>query len=228
MEKDLQIIGIGASAGGLEALEIFFNNCPVDTNLTFVVIQHLSPDYKSMMPELLSRRTKMKVRLAESASILQPNHVYLIPGNKNIVLNGAKLELQDRAPINRLNLPIDLFFESLARERKDKAIGIILSGTGSDGTKGAKAIKEAGGTIFVQDPQLAKFDGMALSIITNDLADFSLPVQNIPQELLHFISFPDTIEQLEQNDSQEKTIKNILIVLKENLDRDFFSIGNKP
>jgi len=142
-EKDtFYIIGIGSSAGGLKALEEFFDNCPPDTGFAFVIIQHLSPKHKSLMPELLSRHTKMSVKEAKEGVIVLPNHVYLIPGGKNLLIKNGKLELVKRLPKNQVNFSIDMFFNSLALEQKERALAIILSGTGSDGTKGAKAIKE--------------------------------------------------------------------------------------
>lgn len=220
----LHVIGIGASAGGLEALNQFFKHCPEDTGMTFVIIQHLSPDYKSMMPELLSRSTKMPTRLAAEEIELQPNHIYLIPSDKNIILKGQKLVLLERTPRHLLNLPIDVFFESLANELKDQAIGIVLSGTGSDGTIGAQAIKDAGGTMFVQAPDSAQFDGMPLSLIENSLADFVLAAREMAVELNDFIktsnSFP--ISSILEIDKETEAIQQILQILKTNLHRDFF------
>ena len=125
------IVGLGTSAGGLEALELFFSNCPSDTGLAFIIVQHLSPDYKSLMPELLSRHTKMRVNEAKQGEVVQPNHVYLIPGSKNLTISDGKLRLTNRPPNTQMNFSIDIFFQSLALEQKERAIGIILSGTGS-------------------------------------------------------------------------------------------------
>ena len=185
LDKEFYIVGIGASAGGLEALESFFSNCPNDTGIAFVIVQHLSPDYKSMMPSLLGRHTKMPVKITDNGDEILRNHIYLIPGDRNIIVKNRKLELMGRAPSNQLNLPIDLFFDSLAKEQKEKAIGVILSGTGSDGTRGGKAIKEAGGTIFVQDPETIRFDGMLLSAIENGLADYVMAASEMPYELIN-------------------------------------------
>jgi two-component system CheB/CheR fusion protein len=134
-------VGIGASAGGLEAIEIFFRHMPSASGLAFVVIQHLSPDHKSLMAELMAKRTDMPVRRAESGMEVEANHVYLIPPNKNLKIFHGKLLLSDHVRSSGINLPIDIFFKSLAEDQGDKAIAIVLSGTGSDGTRGIRAIK---------------------------------------------------------------------------------------
>ncbi len=222
-QEEFYIVGIGASAGGLEALEAFFSNCPNDTGIAFVIVQHLSPDYKSMMPSLLARHTKMPVNVTENTDAILPNHIYLIPGNKNLIVNNGKLELLDRAPSNQLNLPIDLFFESLAKEKQEKAIGVILSGTGSDGTRGGKFIKEVGGTLFVQDPETIRFDGMPLSAIENGLADYVMAASEIPNELINFVHFPNAKANWEMknifNDSD--AIDEILRIIRSNTGYDF-------
>lgn len=184
------VIGIGASAGGLEALQDFFKAMPVNTNLVFVVIQHLSPDYKSLMDELLARNTTIPIQIASDGMVIQPNNIYLIPPRKNLSIFHDKLLLEDYNPKKGLNLPIDIFFRSLAADKGKNAIGIILSGTGSDGTLGTRAIKEAGGMIMVQDEQSAKFDGMPRSSIATGLVDFILEPSKMPEALLNFIEHP--------------------------------------
>ncbi len=223
--KEFYIVGIGASAGGLEALEGFLSSCPNDTGIAFVIVQHLSPDYKSMMSSLLARHTKMPIKVADDTDTIKANHIYLIPGNKNLIVKNGKLELIDRAQANQLNLPIDLFFESLAIEKKDKAIGIILSGTGSDGTRGGKAIKAAGGTIFVQDPETIRFDGMPLTAIENGIADYVLIASEIPIELLNFIHFPTARSDWEMQSfiDDEEGIDEILKIIRRNTGYNFLS-----
>ena len=164
-------VGVGASAGGLEAIETFFTNLRPDSNMAFIVIQHLSPDYKSLMVELLSKKTLMDVHRAEDGMRIEPNNVYLIPPKKNMTVYHGKLLLSDQ--ISRgINLPIDIFLKSLAEDQGEKAIAIILSGTGSDGTRGVRAIKEHGGAVMVQDEDSAKFDGMPRAAMSTGLADF--------------------------------------------------------
>jgi two-component system CheB/CheR fusion protein len=188
-EKDFYIVGIGASAGGLDALERFFEAAPKDANLAYVVIQHLSPDYKSLMDEILAKRTDMPVRVATDGIKVKPNHVYLIPPKKSITILGRELYLKKREG-GSLYLPIDIFFESLAKDAEEKAIGVVLSGTGSDGTRGVRAIKERGGLIIVQDESTAKFDGMPRSAIGTNLVDYILPPEKMVLEILNYIQHP--------------------------------------
>lgn len=164
------IVAIGASAGGLDALERFFDELPVDIGAAIVVIQHLSPDHKSMMDNLLSRHTTMPVLMAENGLSVQANHVYLIPPGKNMTMTGSHLRLAPKSP-HQLSLPIDLFFNSLAKEFLNRCVGVILSGTGSDGTRGAVAINDAGGFLLAQSPETAKFDGMPRSVMATGLVD---------------------------------------------------------
>ena len=220
------IVGIGASAGGLEALEAFFNNCPNNSDVAYVVIQHLSPDYKSLMTELLSRHTNMEVREAKDNDVVKPNNVYLIPRNKNLTLQDGMLKLAKRPAKTQLNFSIDIFFYSLAAAQKEMSIGIILSGTGSDGTRGGKAIKEVGGTIFVQDPASGKFDGMTRSAIHHGLADYVLSPAEIPSELMQFISHPHFTKTLMTGSELAKDIESmdrVLKVIKNHTGYDFFS-----
>ena len=183
-------VGIGASAGGLEAIETFFKNMPPDSGLAFVVVQHLSPDYKSMMAELLSKHTQMPVHRAEEGMRVQANRIYLIPPKKNLGIFHGKLLLSDQDHNRGINLPIDVFLRALAEDQGEKTIAIILSGTGSDGSRGLRAIKEAGGMVMVQDDETAKFDGMPKSAIATGLADFILAPAEMPQKLLSFVKHP--------------------------------------
>jgi two-component system, chemotaxis family, CheB/CheR fusion protein len=183
------VVGLGASAGGLEALRSFFAAVPANSGAAFVVIQHLAPDHRSQMVELLATHTRAPVRQIEDGMTIQPDHVYVIPPRKCVKIFRGKLFLVDpekRAP----HLPIDQFFRSLAEDRGELAIGIALSGTGSDGTLGVRAIKEAGGTVMVQDEGSAKFSGMPDSAAATGLADYVLPPAEMAQKLLLFIRHP--------------------------------------
>jgi two-component system CheB/CheR fusion protein len=184
------VAGLGASAGGLEALRSFFDAMPADSGMAFVVIQHLAPDHKSMMGELLSRKTQMPVSQAEDGERLERNHVYLIPPKKCLTIFHGKLLLTDWDSKKGPNLPVDAFFSSLAEDQATRAIAIALSGTGSDGTRGIRAIKEAGGLVMIQDERSAKFSGMPHSAIATGLADYILPASDMPAELLKFIHHP--------------------------------------
>lgn len=183
------IVGIGASAGGLEALEKFFTAMPADGGMAFVVIQHLSPDYKSHMVELLSKYTTMPVHEATDGMTANPNNIYLLPRRKNVTISEGKLFLVDYERTRSLNLPIDIFFESLAKDQGELAIAIILSGTGSDGTRGLRAVKESGGMVMAQDDS-AKFDGMPHSAISTQLVDYILPAEKMPESLLSYVHHP--------------------------------------
>ena len=183
IECNFFVVGIGASAGGLRALEEFFENMPTDSGAAFVVIQHLSPDFKSLMNELLERRTRMAIYRVTQGMQLEPNSVYLIPPGKNLVVENQKLHLLEQEERNRhgLNFPIDIFLQSLAKNYVERAIGVILSGTGSDGTNGLRAINEAGGFAMVQDPATAEFDGMPRTAIATGVVDRVLSPNELAQ-----------------------------------------------
>ncbi|MHC1743800.1 MAG: chemotaxis protein CheB [Syntrophobacteraceae bacterium] len=179
-------VGIGASAGGLEALDTFFSRMPPDSGFAFIVIQHLSPDYKSLMVELLSKRTTMAVRRAEEGMQVEGDTVYLIPPKKHLTIFHGRLILTDLDPGRGINLPIDVFLRSLAEDQAEKAIGIILSGTGSDGVRGIRSIKEAGGLVLVQSEESARFNGMPRAAVATGLADVVLSPEEMPDKLLMF------------------------------------------
>ena len=181
------IVAIGASAGGLEALEKLFDGLTCDSGATFVVIQHLSPDHKSMMANLLSRHTAMPVVMVEQDMPIEPNRVYLIPPGSIMHMGEGKLTLTPKNP-RTLTLPIDVFFKSMAQHYGVRSVGVVLSGTGSDGTRGASAINDAGGFLIAQEPEDAKFDGMPRSIIATGLVDAILPVEKIGERLLAHIT----------------------------------------
>lgn len=172
------LVAIGASAGGLDALEKLFAAIPTTTGAAFVVIQHLSPDHKSMMASLLSRHTQMKIVTIEDEMQLQPDTIFLIPPGMIMRVERGRLRLTPKEP-RVLNLPIDAFFHSAATDYGRRAVGVILSGTGSDGTRGVGSINEAGGMLVVQDPSTARFDGMPASAIATGLVDAILPIEKI-------------------------------------------------
>ena len=189
---DHYIVAIGASAGGLEAIHEFFDSMPDTPNISFILIQHLSPDYKSLLVELVSRHTDMKVYEAGDNQDIERKCIYVIPNTKLITIQKNQLKLSEKKNGKIPNNAVDVFLYSLARERKAKAIAVILSGTGTDGTKGTEAVKKEGGLVIVQDPATAKFDGMPNSVITAGNADFILPPSAICEEILNHISPPST------------------------------------
>ena len=184
------IVAIGASAGGLEAIHEFFDSMPETPYTSFIIIQHLSPDYKSLLVELVARHTDMKVFEAEDHQTIERKCIYVIPNTKLITIRKNKLQLTEKKNLKVPNNAVDVFLYSLASEKKDKAIAIILSGTGTDGTKGTEAIKKEGGLVIVQDPSTAKFDGMPNSVIAAGNADFVLPPSAIYNEIMHHITPP--------------------------------------
>src|SRR5262245_47708729 len=178
------VVGVGASAGGLEALEQFFGAMPEDTGMAFVVVQHLSPDFKSVMDELLGRRTKIPVLLVTDAMQVEPNRIYLIPSRKEMIIAGGRLLLSDKGASQELTLPIDIFFRSLAQDMGERAIGVVLSGAGSDGARGIRDIHAAGGLVLCQDEATAVFDGMPRSARDTGVIDYVVPPMEMPRMLL--------------------------------------------
>lgn len=216
------VVGIGASAGGLEALQQFFSFMSADSGLSFVVIQHLAPDYKSLIADILGKYTEMAVLQAEDGMEVEPNRVYLIPPKKNIIFRGGKLYLSEYVQ-GFLNHPIDIFFNTLAEEMREHSIAVVLSGTGSDGTNGLKMIKEKGGLTIVQDPLSAKFDGMPKSAISTGLVDYILSPKEIAGEILHYAKYQVVI-QPEQDGvmfTDEESLTHIYAVMKKARGIDF-------
>jgi len=222
-KQPLYYVAVGASAGGLEAIDILFSKMPIDTGFAFIIIQHLSPDYKSLMVELLSKKTKMPVHRAEDNMQVLANNIYLIPPKKNLSIFHGKLFLTEQDHSKGINLPIDYFFKSLAEDQGEKAICIILSGTGSDGARGLRAIKENGGMVMVQKEDTAKFDGMPRAAIATGLVDFIIPPEEMPQQLLNFVKHPFTskIERPEAALSGEEGLTKIFSILREKFKVDF-------
>lgn len=209
------VVGIGASAGGLEALQQFFSIMSPCSGLAFVVVQHLSPDYKSLLAEILGKHTRMSVVQAENEMEVVPDCVYLIPPKNNMILREGRLHLKAYGH-GGVNHPIDIFFHSLAEEMRDRSIAVVLSGTGTDGTNGIKSIKEQGGLVIVQDPANAKFDGMPKSALNTGLVDFVLTSQAIPNEILNFANYP-TVMRSDNNESlfsNEEILARIYQMLK--------------
>ncbi|MEI8047746.1 MAG: chemotaxis protein CheB [Bacteroidota bacterium] len=216
------IVGIGASAGGLEALEQFFTSTPKDTGMAFVVIQHLDPTHIGIMPELLQRSTQMKVLQVTDHLQIKPNQVYVIPPNRSMsVLNGF-LYLFEPVETRGLRLPIDFFFRSLADDQQDKSVGIILSGMGSDGSLGLKAIKEKHGIVLVQDPASAKFDGMPQSAVNAVIADVIAAPNDMPAKLIAFLNYsPLQTEHPESDEKSKSNLEKIIILLRTQTGQDF-------
>jgi len=217
------IVGIGASAGGLEAIEAFFEAMPVDSGIAFIVVQHLSPDYKSLMVELLSRKTDIPVQRAEEGMRVEANNIYLIPPKKTLTIFHRQLLLEDKKPRESNSLPVDIFLRSLADDQGERAVAVILSGTGSDGTRGVRAVKESGGLVMIQDEDSAKFDGMPRAAASTGLADFILPPQEMPSQLLACLRHPYAARQARQREAlaEETGMTRLFSLLRAKTKVDF-------
>ena len=217
------VVGIGASASELRALENFFDHLPYDNGAAYVVIQHLSSDSPRLMKELLAQRTNMTIRQVTDGMKVEPNTVFLIPPGQNLILLGHSLRLtaQNRDSRRQSHFPIDLFFQSLAKACQDKAVGIVLSGTGSDGTRGIQSIAEMGGIVMVQSPDAAEFDGMPLSAIATSLTDLILPVDELAKATYQLVTSPTQRTELHQTATTKIQIKRIIAILERYEDIDF-------
>lgn len=184
------VVGLGASAGGLQAFTDFFEAMPQDTGMAFVAIHHVDPDHESLMADLLAKHTKMVVALAEDRTPIKPDHVYVIPPKCFLSIEKGILRLTEPSARRGMRLPIDHFFRSLAQDREQSAVAVILSGTGGDGAAGIRSIKEGGGMVLVQDPKEAAHDGMPRSAITTGSVDHILPVAKMPEVIADYTAHP--------------------------------------
>jgi two-component system CheB/CheR fusion protein len=189
-KRGLYIVGIGASAGGLEAFQEFFTHMPSDSGMAFILVPHLDPTHKSIIGDILKKYTDMNIYQAEDGMKVLPDCVYLIQPDKNIAILQRKLQLIEPSERRGLRHPIDFFFRTLAEDQGEKAIAVIFSGTGTEGTLGLKAVKGEGGLVIVQDPGTAKYDGMPRSAIATDMVDYVLPAEKIPEMLLKYVRHP--------------------------------------
>ena len=219
------IVGIGASAGGLAAFEAFFSAMPADAepDMAFVLVQHLAPDHKSILTELIRRYTRMQVFEVEDGVAVQPNCAYIIPPGRDMAfLNGTLQLLEPTAPRGQ-RMPIDFFFRSLAQDQRERAIGVVLSGTGSDGTLGVRAIKGEGGMVMAQDPASTEHDGMPRSALATGLVDYELPPGEMPAQLIAYTArafgkLPQTNALVARSES---ALKKVLVLLRTQTGHDF-------
>ncbi|WMN11921.1 CheR family methyltransferase [Marivirga salinae] len=220
LNKSCYIIAIGASTGGMEAIHTLFDHTPTD-DVSYVILQHLSPDYKSFMAELLEKHSKLKICEVENETYVKPNQVYLLPKGKNMTIQNKILHLTDRE--SEHNTTIDVFLNSLAEDQKEKSIAVILSGMGEDGTKGISAIKKNGGMVIVQDPSSATAANMPLSAIESGHADAILAPHLIPEEIISYLKREDLREKLSDlvTQSNGEQLSEILDLIKENTPLDF-------
>lgn len=220
---DFPVVGLGASAGGLDAFKKFFSQMPADSGAAFILVPHLDPSHESLMVELISQRTQMRVLQAEDGMPVEPNCVYIIPPARFLIIDGGRLLLTMPSEDQRKRVAIDQFLRSLAAERGIRAIGIVLSGTGSHGSAGLKEIKLAGGLVMAQAPETAQFDQMPSSAIATGMVDFVLPPEDMPDALIRYMAHPyisSPIEQAAEIESQA-FVDQILAVLQASARFDF-------
>jgi two-component system CheB/CheR fusion protein len=224
-EVRFPVVGLGASAGGLAAIEAFFAAMPADmeSGMAFVVVQHLDPDHKSILMDLVKSYTKMKVCKVEDGMKVQPNCAYIIPPNRDMAFLKGKLHLLEPSAPRGLRLPIDYFFRSLAQDQHERAICIVLSGTGTDGTIGLKAIKGEGGMAMAQDPESAAYDGMPRSAIASGLVDFILPPDKMPEQLIAYVqhAFGHRPKPIISPDDADGSLQKVFILLRAQTGHDF-------
>lgn len=218
------IVGIGASAGGLEALELFLRHVPEGSGLALVIVQHLDPTHKGILPELLQRATGMEVFQARDRLRVKPNCVYVIPPNKDMSILHGVLHLFEPTAPRGLRLPIDFFLRSLAEDRQELSVGVILSGMGSDGTMGLRAIKEKAGVVLVQDPASARFDSMPRSAIDAGLADLVAPAEELPGKILDYLKHARVLVAKTERpleDKDQSALEKVVILLRAKTGQDF-------
>ncbi|HWU40727.1 MAG TPA: chemotaxis protein CheB, partial [Candidatus Acidoferrum sp.] len=217
------IVGMGASAGGLEAFEEFFNHMPGGNRIAFILVPHLDPSHASILPELMRRYTRMEVHQAEDGMKIEPEHVYIIPPNKDLAIFHRTLQLTvpDRT-FRGIRMPIDFFLRSLAEDQGEMAVGIILSGTGTDGSMGVRAIHAAGGMTMVQETSTAKYEGMPKSAIDTHLVDYVLPLAKMPEQLMTYVQQISSkrIKPV-STVAEPSAIQKILMVLRSQTGHDF-------
>lgn len=219
--KDLQVVGVGASAGGLEALQELISHLPENLEgIAIIIAQHLSPTYKSMLVQLLSRQTPLEVLEAKNHQHIKSGTIYITPPDSEIVIKKGYLQLSKAAKMGP-KPSIDTFFTSLAEEKREKATGIILSGTGSDGAKGIKAIKEVGGVTIAQEPHTAKYDGMPISAIETGQVDFVLSPDKIGEELEEIFKHPNSQITKTVLNNESSTLDKVLSLLSKRTGTDF-------
>jgi two-component system CheB/CheR fusion protein len=226
LPKAFPIVGIGASAGGLAAFEAFFSGMPSDTDpgMAFVLVQHLAPDHKSILSDLIRRYTRMQVSEVEDGMVVQPNCAYIIPPARDMAFLNGTLQLLEPSMPRGQRLPIDFFFRSLAQDQRERAIGIVLSGTGSDGTLGVRAIKGEGGMVMVQSPSSTEFDGMPRSAIGTGLVDYMLPPAEMAAQLIAYATHafgrppqPSAVPEVRN----ENALRKIFVLLRAQTRHDF-------
>ncbi|MEO6833760.1 MAG: chemotaxis protein CheB [Chitinophagaceae bacterium] len=215
------VVGIGASAGGLDAFKRLLKAIPEDSGMAYILVQHLDPAHESILAVLLQKVTKIPVQEIVDNVTVAPDHIYIIPSNKLLTATDGILELSPRPPKGETNMPIDVFFQSLAEVHQSRSIGVVLSGTATDGTKGLAAIKEKGGITFAQESESAAYDGMPQSAVDAGVVDYILPPEKIPETLLSLKASLQVAFDGDATKVQEEGYREILAIIRKRRGVDF-------
>ena len=233
--EDFLIVGIGASAGGIQALKEFFQNVPADSGMAYVVILHLSPDHESQLAEILQTVAPIPVAQVQDESVrVAPNHVYVIPPNKSLAMNHGHLALSPIQSYEERRAPVDIFFRTLAESNDSRAVSVILSGTGADGSMGMTRVKEKGGIVIVQDPREAEYDDMPKNSLAAGLVDYVLPVREIPARIIAYrdnlrsVRIAVAPEDPKRDESDETALREIFTQLRVKTGHDFSKYKRAP
>ncbi|MDQ3917089.1 MAG: histidine kinase, partial [Acidobacteriota bacterium] len=219
------VVGLGASAGGIKALKEFFARAPPDSGMAYVVILHLSPEHESHLAEVLQAATEMPVTQVRGSVRIKPNRVYVIPPNRSLAINDGRLALSRVKGVEERRAPVDIFFRTLAESKHERAVSVVLSGTGADGSMGMKRVKELGGICVAQDPREAEYSDMPRHSVATGLVDYVLPVAEIPQRL---VAYSERLGQtrvpvgaLGRADADEQALRQIFTQLRVRTGHDF-------
>ncbi|HEU4555442.1 MAG TPA: chemotaxis protein CheB, partial [Chitinophaga sp.] len=224
-KNDFLIVGLGASAGGIQALKTFFEHVPADTGMAYVVILHLSPDHDSKLAEVLQVASKIPVQKVTGKTRVAPDHVYVVPPNQHLLMQDDHIVVTPNMEEEDRRAPVDIFFRTLARSHGPRAVCVVLSGTGANGSMGLKRIKESGGAAFVQNPREADFNEMPRNAIATDLVDDVLPVSEIPDKIIAYKASLDTVhiplDADKRPETQQHALREIFSQLRTRTGHDF-------
>ena len=223
---DLVVVGIGASAGGIQALKEFFSKVSAQSGIAYVVILHMSPEHESKLAEVLQTATSLPVTQVRGRIKVEPNHVYVIPPNQNLAMNDGHLALTNVISTEERRSPVDLFFRTLAKAKESRAVSVILSGTGTNGSVGLKTVKEYGGVVFAQDPLEAQYSDMPQNAIATGLVDYVLPVSDIPARISSYEQHRGSVpisEPHDISDEDEEGLRDVLAQLRTQTGHDFLN-----
>ena len=224
-KDEFLIVGIGASAGGIQALQEFFKRVPVDSGIAYVVILHLSPDHDSQLASILQRETKIPVTKVSERVYIKPNHIYVVPPNQHLTIENSFIAISNNILMEERLAPVDIFFRTLADEHGPRSIAVILSGTGANGSMGLKRIKERGGACFVQNPREAEFNEMPRNAIATEMVDEVLPVSDIPAKIISYKTSLGTVEITDdgskQPEEEQEALREIFTQLRVRTGNDF-------